>query len=59
MRRGQSTVEWMLLVAMVTVGLVAAAYAFLPGFSQGVDQLESSIGHLFGEGERDGRRDFR
>ncbi|MBM4366608.1 MAG: hypothetical protein FJ102_10375 [Deltaproteobacteria bacterium] len=59
MRRGQSTVEWMLLVAVITVGLVAAAYAFLPGFSQGVDGLESDLGNLFAQGERDGSGDAR
>ncbi len=59
MRRGQSTVEWMLLVSVITVGLVAAAYAFLPGFSQGVDELESDLGKLFAQGERDGSGDAR
>lgn len=59
MQRGQSTVEWMLLVSVLCVGLTAAAYAFLPGFSQGVSDLESDLGRLFAQGEMDGSGDLR
>jgi hypothetical protein len=59
MRRGQSTVEWMLLVAVLVVGLVVAAYAFLPGFGRGVDELGSDVSNLFAQGETDGGGDMR
>ncbi len=59
MKRGQSTVEWMLLVAVLCVGLTAAAYAFLPGFAQGVDGLETDLDRLFAQGESDGSGDIR
>ena len=50
MRRGQSTVEWMLIVAMIVVGLVVAAYAFVPGFQRGVRELGTDVTSLFAQG---------
>ncbi len=47
MRRGQSTVEWMLIVSVLIVGLLVAAYAFLPGFNRGVRHLGSDMSNLF------------
>jgi hypothetical protein len=59
MRNGQSTVEWMLLVAMLVVGLLVAAYAFLPGFGQGVEHMGDDASGLFAEGEANGSGDMR
>jgi hypothetical protein len=58
-RRGQATTEYFVLVAVLVVGLVAAAYAFLPGFQQGIAGLSSDAGTLFAAGTQDGRNDRR
>ena len=36
---GQSTVEYMLLISVIVIAMVAAAYAFVPVFQQGVEDL--------------------
>lgn len=59
MRRGQSTVESMLLVAVVVVGLALAAYAFIPGFQDGVRGLGDDVDTLFSQGEQNGSGDMR
>lgn len=59
MKRGQSTVESMLLVSVVVVGLALAAYAFIPGFQAGVRGLGDDVGDLFGQGEQNGSGDMR
>ena len=59
MARGQSTVELMLLVSVLVIGLVAAAYAFMPDFQKGVSELGDDIGTLFAEGEQNGSGDMR
>ncbi len=59
MRRGQSTVESMLLVAVVVVGLALAAYAFVPGFQAGVRGLGDDMDTLFSQAEQDGSGDRR
>lgn len=59
MRRGQSTVEWMLIVSVMAVGLAAAAYAFVPDFRTGVDEMGERIEYLYAQGETDGSGDRR
>ncbi len=59
MRRAQSTVEWMLLVAVLVVGLVVAAYTFVPGFQRGVGELGTDMSRLFAQAESDGSGDMR
>lgn len=59
MQRGQSTVETMLLVSVVVVGLALAAYAFIPGFQDGVRGLGDDVGDLFGQAEQNGSGDMR
>ena len=59
MRRGQSTVEWMLIVSMLVVGLAAAGYAFIPDFRKGIDELGGRIDNLYAQGETDGSGDHR
>jgi hypothetical protein len=59
MRRGQANSEWMLLIAVLAVGLALAAYAFLPGFREGVKGLASDVDGLFAEGARNGTANMR
>lgn len=58
-RRGQATTEYVLLIAFLVVALLVAAYAFLPGFSQGMDGLERDAGGLIASGTESGRGDKR
>lgn len=59
MRRGQSTIEWMLIVSVLCIGLAVAAYAFIPGFQAGVRHLGTDIGLLFAAGETNGSGNMR
>lgn len=58
-RRGQSTVEYVMLIAVLVIGLLVAAYAFVPGFSDGVDGLGGDVEGLFGAGTQNGGGDMR
>ncbi len=40
---GQSTVEYMLLISVVVIAIVAAAYVFLDPFKSGVEDLATDI----------------
>lgn len=42
-RRGQSATEYMLIVAVVVLGLVSAASHFIPQFSQAVAGLAQNV----------------
>ena len=59
MRRGQSNVEWMLLLSVLAVGLALAAYAFIPGFREGVKGLAADVGTLFSSAEQTGSGGMR
>ena len=59
MRRAQSTVEYMLILAVMSVALVAAAYAMIPDFRAGIGELGDYVENLFAEGEKDGSADRR
>jgi uncharacterized protein (UPF0333 family) len=50
-RRGQSTVEYMLLISVIVIAIVAAAYIFVPTFQQGVDNLAMDIKDILSSGE--------
>ncbi len=50
-RRGQSTVEYMLLISVIVIAIVAAAYIFVPTFQQGVDNLALDIKDILSSGE--------
>lgn len=58
-RRGQATTEYVLLIAVLVVGVVAAAYAFVPLFDEGMDGLDDDAGSLFEQGTRAGSGDVR
>ncbi len=53
-RSGQSTVEYMLLVSVLVIGLGVAAYAFIPAFSEGTRGLGADASGLFDAGTQDG-----
>ncbi len=42
-QRGQSATEYMLVIAIVVLGLVAAASKFLPVFSQSVSAMSNRV----------------
>ena len=48
-RSGQSTVEYMLLISVVVIAIVAAAYVFVPKFGEGVglvgDDVSETLEH--------------
>jgi uncharacterized protein (UPF0333 family) len=50
-RSGQSTVEYMLLISVVVIAIVAAAYVFLPFFQEGVEDLGNDISKTLGTGD--------
>ncbi|MDP2308058.1 MAG: hypothetical protein Q8P18_18690 [Pseudomonadota bacterium] len=58
-RRGQATTEYFLLISVAVVGLAVAAYAFIPGFSEGMDNLGSDASTLVGAGAANGSGDKR
>jgi len=48
---GQSTTEYMLLLSVIVVSIVAAAYAFYPLFQSGVSDLGGDVSTMLGEGK--------
>lgn len=48
---GQSTVEYMLLISVVVIAIVAAAYVFLDPFKAGVKDLASDVQGGLSSGE--------
>ena len=42
-RRGQSTVEYMMLVSVIVIAIVAAAYVLVPTFQKGVSDLATEV----------------
>ena len=49
--RGQSTVEYMLLISVIVIATVAAAYAFVPVFKQGVEDLAGDVKKILSDGK--------
>lgn len=48
---GQSTVEYMLLISVVVIAIVAAAYVFVPMFTEGVEDLGDDVKKSLGDGK--------
>jgi len=42
-RRGQAATEYFLLIAVFSLGALASAYLFIPGFQQGMQGLGSDM----------------
>ena len=49
-RQGQSTTEYMLLISVIVIAVVAAGYAFLGGFQDGVDALGTEVSKTLNTG---------
>lgn len=50
-RRGQSTVEYMMLISVIVIAVVAAAYVFVPVFQEGVNNLALDVKDILSTGE--------
>lgn len=55
MTRGQASTEYLLLIAVLAVGLAVAAYAFLPAFTEGGDDLADDASRMWSAGTQDGQ----
>jgi uncharacterized protein (UPF0333 family) len=49
-RRGQSTTEYMLLISVIVIAVVAASYVFIQDFQDGVDTLAHQISYVLDTG---------
>lgn len=51
-RRGQTATEYVMMLSVIVCGIVAAAYIFIPGFTEGVETLGRDIKRILsGEGD--------
>jgi Flp pilus assembly pilin Flp len=48
---GQSTVEYLLLISVIIIAVVAAAYMFMPSFQKGVQALASDVSSILDSGK--------
>ena len=48
---GQSTVEYMLLISVIVIALVAAAYVFVPTFKEAVADLAGDVKRILSTGK--------
>lgn len=58
-RRGQATTEYFMVIAVIVIAVVAAAWLFLPGFSEGADGLGADMKRVLQAGRQDGSGDQR
>ncbi len=49
-RRGQSTVEWALVVAVLVIAVVAAGYALVPSFQIAMDSAGEGMKTVYTSG---------
>lgn len=49
-RRGQSTVEWMLLVSVIVIAVVAAGYVLVGTFGASMEDLGDAAGGMYTSG---------
>lgn len=59
LRRGQSTVEYLLVIAVLSIAGAAAAYAFIDPFSEGYRAMTEDAGMVLKSGTRNGSGDRR
>jgi uncharacterized protein (UPF0333 family) len=50
-QKGQSTVEYMLLISVIVIAIVAAAYVFIDPFRAGVQALASDVAQILETGD--------
>jgi len=48
---GQSTVEYMLLISVIVIAIVAAAYVFIEPFKAGVQDLANDVKKILSDGK--------
>ena len=48
---GQSTVEYLLLISVIVIAVVAAAYIFMPTFQKGVESLAKDVSSILDSGK--------
>ena len=48
---GQSTVEYMLLISVIVIAMVGAAYVFIPTFQKGVADLAGDVRKILSTGK--------
>ncbi|MCP4809442.1 MAG: hypothetical protein GY913_18690 [Proteobacteria bacterium] len=48
---GQSTVEYLLLISVIIIAVVAAAYMFMPQFQKGVQALAADVSSILDSGK--------
>jgi Flp pilus assembly pilin Flp len=48
---GQATVEYMLLISVIVIAIVAAAYVFIKPFQQGVTKLAEDVSSILDTGK--------
>ena len=48
---GQSTVEYLLLISVIIIAVVAAAYIFMPTFQKGVEVLAKDVSSILDSGK--------
>ena len=48
---GQSTVEYMLLISVIVIAIVAAAYVFIEPFKRGVLDLGKDVKKILSDGK--------
>jgi hypothetical protein len=51
--RGQTATEYMLIISVVVIAVVAAAYKFVPLFQQGVEKLGADVKDILSTGQID------
>ena len=51
LRSGQSTVEWALVVSVLVIALVAAAYVFIPSFQAEMQRGGGALRGLYTSGD--------
>lgn len=47
---GQTTTEYMLLISVIVIAVVAAGYAFVPEFEKGVKDLGKDVRQILSDG---------
>lgn len=57
--KGQATTEYLVLLSVLAVGLIVAAWAFYPLYADGLDGLDDDAGSLIAEGTKRGSGDMR
>jgi len=55
-RQGQSTVEYMMLISVIVIAIVAASYVFVPIFKGGVEELANDVEFSISTGHTVGNR---